>query len=146
MTTLFAGIICILVGIGLLIFAVYGRKKYLAKRERCTAKVDGRIVRLAEKVHSRDSDDYPTSFETYYYPIYEYFVAGQKYEVQSANGKSKADQSLIGQTKQICYNPNNCAESYVNGENANLAFNIAKILGIILVVAGLINILMYFFV
>ena len=78
-------------------------------------------------------------YDIVYFPVYEYFVNENKYEVlgrvgiQPYFGETKEEKvdSLIGQKKEIIYNPLNCAECLVKEDNINSAFKVVKVLGIL---------------
>ena len=131
------GISGTIIGIISLIFSHYGKKSYIEKKKRCTSSVEGKIIRFEIRKY-RNYDDY----DIVYYPVYEYFVNQKRCELMGSNGlsvyygekKEEKIDSLIGKTKNIFYNPLNCNESYISNENINIVYNIAKILGIVLLI------------
>lgn len=130
----------LLVGVFLLYIAISVERKYLKKKERCTVKGEGVLVKFREDKTTVTHEDY-ISYITYYYPIYEYVVDDKKYEVESSLGESNRNIVLLGEKKEIFYNPNNCEESYISGENPNSCLNKIKILGIIFLVIVIVEIL-----
>lgn len=145
MTYLICGIVAAIIGMAFIVFSIYGKKNYYLKKQRCTATADGKLIRFAKKEYQRGGDDDPTYYDLCYFPVYEYTVDGQRYEVQGSRGRSKPDESLIGQSQQILYNPEKCSESYVSGENIKHAFTIIQVVGIILIVVGIINLSLFIF-
>ena len=143
MTYLITGIVGIVVGLAVLILSIYVKKSHNSKQKRCTAVVDGKLTSFAKKEFMRD-DDTSNFSDVCYYPVYEYFVDGKRYEVQSSRAMKKADKTLLGQVKQICYNPKKCSESYVSGENIKIAFATMKIVSVIFFAIGVGSLLMYF--
>lgn len=146
---LFSGIIGILFGLIVLLFSIYGKKSYLEKKSKCIATTEGTIIRFEKRRYINNSENH--TYETIYYPVYEYIVNGKKYEVMGRYGKGvyyketieEKVYSLMGQKKDIFYNPTNYCESYVSGEDLNSSYKIAKILGIILLVIGIFNLLIF---
>ena len=146
MTHLISGIVATLIGIAVIALACYGSKKNSSKNSRCTAVTEGTVIAFEQKeyVENDHSDNPSTYIEKYYYPIYEYFVNGERYEVQSSFGKKTEDVSMLGQKKPILYNPENCSECYISGESYKKVFKIFNVVGIIILIAGLVNFLLYF--
>ncbi len=147
---LISGIVATLGGIIALFFSIFGNKGYYNKKERCTAITEGTIIRFEIRRHKYNNNG-TRYYDVVYYPIYEYFVNDNKYEVMQRIGiqvyyketKEEKVDSLLGTKKEIFYNPNNYAESYVSGEDINFAYKTAKLLGTILLVIGIIELLIF---
>ena len=142
---IFIGFIVILIGIFLLYIAVFGNREYIEKRKRCTAITEGTFITFVEKELPETHFD-QTYYVKYYFPVFEYFVDENRYEVQSNFGETKAEESFINQKKKICYNPNKYEESYVSGENLNKAYCVIKIASVIFLGAGIIDIILFFII
>lgn len=143
MIFLLSGIAVTVIGVVVLILAIYGNKKYISKNIRCTASTDGTLVRYEKKNFVENNSDGSTYNESYFYSVYEYFVNDQRFEVQSGYGKRTITEPLIGQKKQIWYNPENCSECFISGEDLSKAYGIAKIIGIVLIAVGVVDLLAY---
>ena len=139
------GIVATLVGIVVLVLSIRGSKKYVSKKQRCTSVVDGTLIRFEKKEYlNNDKDNQKNYPEIYYYPVYEYIVDGERYEVQSSFGKQKEDMTLLGVRKQIFYNADNCSECYIIGEDMKKAYKVINAVGIILLIVGVVNFLLFF--
>ena len=57
MTFLIAGIGAIIIGIAVFALSVYAKKGYSSKKERCTATVEGTLVKFAKEEYSRRDDN-----------------------------------------------------------------------------------------
>lgn len=65
-----------------------------------------------------------------FHPIFEYSVGNQKYVKESKLGTT-SQKYEIGQEIEIHYNPDNCDQYYVEGENTS------KKLGVIFTITGI---------
>lgn len=139
------GIIGISIGLFLLWFAINSEKEYLKKKSRCTAITEGHFIKFNEKEHAESRFD-KNHYIKYYYPIYNYFLNNQKYEIESSYGYRTENISSINRQKQIYYNPNKPDESYIANENLNRAYKTVKALGIIFIIAGIIDIILHFII
>lgn len=139
------GIVGILIGILLEFLVVYSKKYYKDMQERCISFTDGKFLRLIEN-KSLDLKSENSRYEIYYYPLYEFYVDEKRYEIQSRYGNRKNEETLVDKKKIIYYNPNKISECYIKGENLNKAYLLIKILGIILVVVGVFDIVLYFMI
>lgn len=97
------------------IFAVlrnHSKKKFDQKKRICRNGTNATVVRIVKKRIRRSDMD---SFS--WYPTYEYYVNGIRYEKESTFGnKKKLFQE--GQLVEIYYNPANPEEFYVPAEKA----------------------------
>ena len=121
------GIIFLTIGIGLTI----NRKK---KKEHCTQTTTGKVLSNAREVNrEREYDRKPTTTMTYY-PVYEYYVEGNRVEKRSSYGSS-SPRFYEGQEITICYNPENPNEHYIEGDL------IGSVIGIIFTAVGAVSII-----
>lgn len=111
-------------------------------KKRCIATANSTFVAFAKK-EIRSHFDGPPIYNKYFFPIYEYYVNGNRYEVQSSNGIGKDDESLIEKNKLVYYNPNKYEESFVK-EDISEGFKTIKMLEIIFFALGLFFIILYF--
>lgn len=99
-------------GIVGLFFAIgIGTIKGAEKRAKiCTAETIGTVISVAAH-KSREGHD-PYREVTYYYPVFEYIVDGETYEVKPRIGDSQ-NKYFIGETEPVHYNPTNPKEATV---------------------------------
>ena len=108
---------------------------YLNKRrieKKCTCKTHGKIImniRREEKVGT----DRLRDRRVYWYSVCEYTVGKAKCVRETNIGTFQPRE--VGEIVTVYYNPNNCHESYIHGDNnSGIKAIVALILGIILVI------------
>lgn len=84
------------------------RKKKLTH---CSSTTMGKVIKIVKRRYGgADSDT------EMFHPVFEYSVENQKYVKESKFGTTKKKYE-VGQEVEIYYNPNDCEEYYVGGEN-----------------------------
>ena len=87
---LIEGIISCLISLGLRFLYTSTVKYDSDMKKRCIAAANSTFVAFAKK-EIRSHFDGPPIYNKYFFPIYEYYVNGNRYEVQSSNGIGKDD-------------------------------------------------------
>lgn len=105
--------LCILIGIGLLVFGVNKKIAYNNKIKGYES-VDGYFVDT--EVYSKSTRHGRHRTNTTYYLIYAYNVDGVEYTARTDYGSGAIPQK--GSVKEILYNPENPSEAVVTGTNA----------------------------
>lgn len=135
------GIVGVFIGLFLICYNIYIKKESIEMRKRCVNIVNGTFVRFIEKeiLNSNRVDPYTK----YFFALYEYFVDGKRYEVQSIMGLKTNNENLIDRNKVIRYNPNKIDDSFIEGEDFSIASKSVKVLGIVFLSLGIFWILLY---
>lgn len=100
------------------------RKKKLAN---CSSITMGKVIKIVKR--SYDDVGIDKASAEMFHPVFEYNVGNQKYVKESKFGTT-SQKYEIGQEVEIHYNPDNCEQYYVDGDNTQ------RNLGIIFTVAG----------
>lgn len=128
---IFLGIEGIISGVFLITGLYYLRRNQ--KEKKYTCKVYGKVVNnisRREKVND--------TYRTYWYSLCEYTVGETKCARQTNIGTFQPRYE-IGQTVTIYYNPDNCHESYIEGDNNS------KMKAIVCFVLGIISLVFIYF-
>ena len=123
------GIIFILAGIVLEFISIRQKK---VCTEVTTAKIIDTSTSVDRKREYNSDGSYEINTDIKFFPIYEYYVDGNRYVQKGTNSKRAV---VIGQTVEIHYNPNNPTEFY-DGQNI-----LPIIAGVIMAIVGLIIII-----
>lgn len=123
------GIVFILAGIALLFVSIRQKK---VCTEVVTAKIIDTSTSVNRKREYRNDGSYEINTNVNIFPIYEYYVDGNRYVQKGTNSKRAV---IIGQTVEIHYNPNKPTEFY-DGKNI-----LPIIGGVIMAAVGLIIII-----
>lgn len=115
-------LLVIVIGVAFILIGVYLLKSENTTREKCTVKVEGRVIELKEE---KDSDGNPI-----YYPIIEYEADGMKRRATGKTGQNPPKYGL-GQEFEIYYNPNRVTEIRIEDDDT-----INTALPVILIVIG----------
>ena len=103
------------------------------KEKKYTCRVYGKVVNNI--MREEKESDYDNHYRTkrYWYALCEYTVGTTKCARQTNIGTTRPKYE-IGQTVTIYYNPNNCHESYIEGDNnSKTKAIVCFIIGIILI-------------
>lgn len=104
------------------------------KEKQCTCKTYGKIINhiMHEERESPASDDY--RIRRYWHSLCEYTVGATKC-VRETNIGTSQPRYEIGQIVTVYYNPNNCHEAYIEGDNnSNIKATLCFALGIIAII------------
>ena len=110
------GVIGIIITVSFFIIGVYYSIK-MKKEKKYSSKVYGKIIdnSIIRKEKMTDGDGY-TRTTRYYYALCEYIV-GETKCIRETNIGTTQPKYKLGQTVTVYYNPNNCHESYIEGDN-----------------------------
>ena len=133
------GIGTIIVGILFLVVGIYNKNIDKKRKKKCTSVTEGVIIDF--KSWKRIDGKYRNIT---YFPIYQYIVDNNKYEVlgngievYSGENKEEKLNSMLGQKREIMYNPSNYIESYVKEENRDIINKVLIIGGVMIIVIGI---------
>ena len=96
----------------------------------CVEKTTATVVNV-EEVYKRNVDTYNYTW----YPVYEFYVNGERVVQKSVIGTGK-NSVQTGQQTILYYNPENPHMIYVPAENQMSVSTILKIIGIVFVICG----------
>lgn len=116
---------------GLLIAGIYYLNKD-KKRKKCTCKTNGKIINNIRRDESI-IDGNRRRYITRWYSLCEYTVGETKCVRETNIGTLQPRE--VGESVTVYYNPNNCHESYIEGDsNLGIKAKVAFILSIILII------------
>lgn len=128
---LITGLLCIVflsIGIGIAI-------NYKKKMKQCTQRVSGKVV---DNIARRQSSIDDHTWDTYYYPVVEYYVNGQYIKKEISIGTSKPKYE-VGTSVTVLVQPDNVNHCYIEGDNGQRwIYSIFLIVGIILLCVSLV--------
>ena len=127
---MFCGIGGIIAGAFFVAGLYYLNKKRIEKK--CSCKTYGKIIKNIRREERVGADRYRDR-RNYWYSLCEYTVGESKCVRETNIGTLQPRE--VGKIVTVYYNPNNCHESYIEGDNnSGIKAIIALILGITLVV------------
>lgn len=95
------GVIFTAIGVGI----TSNRKR---KEQRCTMYTSGTVIDVVRRVSS-DMDGHSAA---YWHPVFSYYAGGRQIQRESHFGSGQP-KFTVGETVQICYNPDNAEDYYV---------------------------------
>ena len=97
------------------IAGIYYLNRY-KKEKKYTSKTHGKIIDSIRKTERYYDVDGNSTTKRYWYFLCEYYVNGEKC-VRQTNIGTFTHKYKIGQVVTIYYNPDNCHEAYIEGDN-----------------------------
>lgn len=127
-------ILVFIFSIGIIIAGIFFAIAYInfRKSKKYTGKVYGKVI---NNIQIKSRDETGENYNRYYWhALCEYYVEGEKCVRQTTSG-SLFQKYEIGQSVEICYNPNNCHESYIVGDtDPKVMGKVLSILGVIVLI------------
>lgn len=129
-----------LVGTVFLIMGIVMLNKRKKKELNCSSKTYGKVTDIVR----RESYSREHGYSSTWYPVFEYNIGELKFIKEYPYGTSQSKYA-IGQSIEICYNPENYNEYYVAGDKLpktlTIVFTIVGIIAIVIAILSAILIL-----
>lgn len=106
------------------------------KEKKYSSKTYGKII---ENIMEKECINYNSPSRRYYYALCEYMV-GETKCVRKTNIGTFQPKYKVGETVAVYYNPDNCHESYIEGDNNS------KIKAIVCFILGIITSIFVYFI